>query len=71
MEGNLDMQYIMGVAQNVASLYWYIGDNNPFLAWILDVAASTSPPQVNSISWGSVEAVKQLHICIFCNPHFK
>lgn len=54
-EGNLDIQYIMGVAQNVASIYWYVGGSNPFVTWITQVASETNPPSVNSISWGTYE----------------
>lgn len=56
-EGNLDIQYIMGVAQYTTSIYWYVpASNNQFLVWILDVASESSPPLVNSISWGSLES---------------
>jgi putative alpha-1,2-mannosidase len=37
-EGNLDLQYIMGVAQNVATIYWYVGGGNPFVTWLTDIA---------------------------------
>ena len=56
-EGNLDTQYIMGVAQNVATIYWYVASTNPFVSWITSVANDANPPQSNSISWGSVEQV--------------
>jgi tripeptidyl-peptidase-1 len=55
-EGNLDIQYIMGMAQRTASIYWYVPvDGDPFITWILDVAADPYPPQSNSISWGEIE----------------
>jgi tripeptidyl-peptidase-1 len=54
-EGNLDIQYIMGVAQRVATTYWYVGGKDPFLDWITAVADMDDPPQVNSMSWGSIE----------------
>jgi len=63
-EGNLDVQYIMGVAQNVSTVYWYTSDSDPFLAWILAVANATEPPLVNSISWGSIECVSNLDFAI-------
>jgi subtilase family serine protease len=56
-EGNLDLQYMMGMAQNVATIYWYVGGGDPFVTWITDVADEENPPQSNSISWGSVEQV--------------
>jgi len=52
-EGNLDIQYIMGIAQRTTSIYWYSSYlvEDPFLAWITDVANLANPPQANSISW--------------------
>jgi len=54
-EGNLDVQYIMGVAQQTSTIYWYVGGNDPFTDWITDVANDPNPPLVNSMSWGSIE----------------
>jgi tripeptidyl-peptidase-1 len=56
-EGNLDVQYIMGVAQNVATIYWYVENlyYDPFLVWLVEMASEDSPPSSNSISWGGVE----------------
>jgi hypothetical protein len=59
-EGNLDVQYIMGVAQNVPTIYWYSTGSDPFLSWILQVSSATQPPLVNSISWGEFECVSCL-----------
>jgi hypothetical protein len=60
-EGNLDLQYIMGVAQNVQTYYWYTPPTgDPFVNWILDVASNPDPPQSHSISWGSIEPVKAI-----------
>lgn len=56
-EGNLDVQYMMGMAPGVATIYWYTGTTDPFLTWITNVANSPNPPLVNSISWGSMEMV--------------
>ena len=59
-EGNLDVQYIMGVAQQTATIYWYVTSNSttdPFVGWLVDIANTTNPPLVNSMSWGSVEQV--------------
>jgi tripeptidyl-peptidase-1 len=59
-EGNLDIQYMMGVAQRTSSVYWYVdssGSSDPFVAWITDVADERNPPRSNSISWGSTEQV--------------
>lgn len=57
-EGNQNIQYIMGIAQGVSTVYWYTGGADPFLDWILDVADEEAPPQVNSMSWGTTEQVK-------------
>lgn len=61
-EGNLDIQYIMGVAPLSPSYFWYISGSNAdvFLKWILDVAGTTNPPLVHSISWGSYEHVSEI-----------
>jgi tripeptidyl-peptidase-1 len=62
-EGNLDIQYMMGVAQRTSSLFWYVdssGSSDPFVAWITDVADESNPPRSNSISWGSTEQVGSL-----------
>jgi tripeptidyl-peptidase-1 len=67
-EGNLDVQYIMGVAQQTTSVYWYQPDtttSDPFVDWATDVANSTNPPLSNSISWGSIEQV----IYMYNSPH--
>jgi tripeptidyl-peptidase-1 len=57
-EGNLDIQYIMGVAQQTASTYWYVANsirNNPFVGWVTAIVDESNPPQANSMSWGSIE----------------
>ncbi|KAJ1435895.1 peptidase S8/S53 domain-containing protein [Ochromonadaceae sp. CCMP2298] len=54
-EGNLDVQYIMGIAQQTATIYWYVGGSDPFTDWVVDVANTPNPPLVNSMSWGSTE----------------
>jgi hypothetical protein len=57
LEGNLDLQYIMGMAQSTVTIYWYCEGLNPFVTWITDVADSPHPPTSNAISWGSIEQV--------------
>ena len=54
-EGNLDIQYIMGIAQNTTSVYWYVSGGNPFVAWLLEMENDSDPPKVNSVSWGVTE----------------
>lgn len=61
-EGNLDIQYIMGVAQKTASVYWYVTDDtdtDPFVLWITELANARYPPQSNSVSWGESEYVSR------------
>lgn len=58
-EGNLDIQYLMGIAQDTTSIYYYTdnssGQDDPFLVWILEVASDSNPPLVNSISFAEIE----------------
>jgi len=55
-EANLDVQYIMGVAQVAPTTYWFVpGDVEPFTAWIMSVADESKPPLVHSISYGGYE----------------
>eukprot|EP01038_Epipyxis_sp_PR26KG_P004236 gene4236-6013_t len=54
-EGNLDIQYIMGISQTTTSIYWYVAGADPFVAWVTDIANESNPPEANSMSWGSVE----------------
>lgn len=54
-EANLDVQYLIAVAQNTPTTYWYDGSNDAFLSWIKDVSATEKPPLVNSISYGAIE----------------
>jgi hypothetical protein len=70
-EGNLDVQYISAVAQRTGTIFWHVGTgspyNDPFLNWIMEVSADSTPPQTNSISYGSSEGVsfEFEHLC-FC-----
>lgn len=60
VEANLDIQYIMGVANNVPT--WFISTGGehegqePFLEWMMFMLNLTSAPYVNSISYGDVES---------------
>lgn len=56
IEANLDVQYIMAVAQNVPTTYYYWTGADPWLDWITTVADMADPPHVFSISYGSPEA---------------
>lgn len=59
LEGNLDLQYIMGIAQKTQTYFWWVNSSagNPFLEWILAVSEESNPPSVNSISYGAIEQV--------------
>jgi tripeptidyl-peptidase-1 len=65
-EGNLDIQYIMGVAQQTASIFWYIPRKSgvdSFAVWVTKIANDETPPQSNSMSWGAIEQVSVALIC--------
>lgn len=56
-EANLDVQYIMAVAQSAPTTYWSEANSlgDIFYKWIQEVATYTNPPLVHSISYGSIE----------------
>lgn len=56
-EGSLDIQYIMGIAQTLPTIYWHVNSTNTdaFIGYLTAVAATTNPPTVLSISWGANE----------------
>ncbi len=59
-EGNLDIQYIMGIAQETSSIFWYVPRRSgvdAFATWLVRMANSKDPPQSNSMSWGAIEQV--------------
>lgn len=58
-EGNLDIQYIMGVSQVTASIFWWVSGatTDPFVGWVTAMADETDPPKSNSASWGANEQV--------------
>lgn len=57
VEANLDVQYLMAMAQTAPFTYWSIDQNNqsPFVSWITAVANAANPPLVHSISYGAIE----------------
>ena len=56
-EANLDVQYMMGVSQVTPMTYYYeSNEEDPFTAFVEAIAAESSPPLVNSISYGSIES---------------
>jgi tripeptidyl-peptidase-1 len=55
-EGNLDTQFISGVAQGATNTFVQVQDlDTPFLKFIMYVSTMTTPPGVLSISYGSYE----------------
>jgi len=52
IEANLDVQYLMAVANNVPTTYYYWSGDDFLLDWIQQVANMVSPPLVFSISYG-------------------
>jgi len=52
IEANLDVQYLMAVATNVPTTYYYWDGEDFLLEWIQEVANMVSPPLVFSISYG-------------------
>lgn len=58
-EGNLSIQYLMGIAQQTESIWWYSSSENgvdPFVNWITNIANNPNPPQSSAVSWGVLEA---------------
>ena len=54
-EGNLDVQYMMGVSQVTPMTYYYIDESNFILDWLQTMASTPSPPLVLSVSWGMAD----------------
>jgi tripeptidyl-peptidase-1 len=50
-ESNLDVQYLMGIAQNVPTYHMYY-ENCEYVFMLQNVTASVNPPKVISISYG-------------------
>lgn len=67
VEGNLDVQYIMSIAANVSTTYWYTngtrpypggGENEDFVQWLMALSSSTDTlPSVISVSYADEEFV--------------
>jgi len=56
-ESNLDLEYLMAIAQNIPTtiIYETDGTNNGFLNWITTTANMVNPPLVHSMSYGADE----------------
>ena len=61
-EGNLDVQFLMGLAQRTTTIYWYEGNSvgDPFVQYLLDIESHGYVSKSNSISWGADEYVSRL-----------
>ena len=72
-EGNLDIQYIMCLAQKTTSYFWYVHLNSsmdPHLDDLIQIQEADNPPLVNSISWGSMEQLSSKCLLILSShPH--
>ena len=56
VEGNLDVQFISGVAQNANNtFYWNTNLATPFIEFITHISSMPTPPGTVSISYGSYE----------------
>jgi subtilase family serine protease len=56
VEANLDIQYIMSIAQHVSTTYHYWGFLvDPFVTWLFLLSNLHHPPSVLSISYGAEE----------------
>jgi subtilase family serine protease len=56
-EGNLDLQVMMGIAQETTTIFWHTEGSDPFVDYLTQLTGSDNPPLVNSVSWGSIEQV--------------
>ena len=56
-EANLDIQYIMGIGQDIPTTFWSTDDDSTFANWISQVAAAKDIPWVHSVSYGQVRRV--------------
>jgi subtilase family serine protease len=57
VEANLDVQVVLGVAQNIPLIYYSIpaNDQDPFYTWMVELGQNSNPPLVNSVSYGGIE----------------
>lgn len=57
VEANLDVQYIMGIAQNVSTTVLFVPGDETWEDFILSLADNLNPPDVVSISYGGPESL--------------
>eukprot|EP01035_Chromulina_nebulosa_P017782 gene17782-23388_t len=52
-EASVDLQYILAIANNVTTTYWYT--TKTYVSWLITIGNQSNPQQVISISYGSYE----------------
>lgn len=72
-EANLDVQYILGVAQGASLTFWSeaSSDQTPYYDWIVQVADDSDPPKVQSVSYGDVQNSYSQSIMSRTNTEFQ
>lgn len=55
-EANLDVQYIMAVAQNIPTYYYYDNSTDFLITWAFNILNMENPPLVTSISYSGYES---------------
>jgi len=77
-EAELDVQYIMSVGEGVRTWVWYTPgraptnpNNEPFLAWLVNVSATADAPWVHSVSYGEDEKSVGLDYASRINTEFQ
>jgi hypothetical protein len=55
VEANLDVQYIMGIAQNVSTTVLFVHGDETWEDFILSLAHNLNPPEEETITYGGPE----------------
>lgn len=76
IEASLDIQYLMGVSQNITTWFYFTAgyDNDgqePFLEWIIALNNDSNTPLVNSVSYGDYENSISFDYLDRCNVEFQ
>lgn len=75
VEAQLDIEYIMGTANDIATYFVYTAhlyqNQEPFLTWLENTSNMTAPPAVYSVSYGDVESSVSEEYAERCNTEFK
>jgi len=61
-EASLDVQYIMAVAQDIPTTFYYSESSVTLSSWLSSVASMPNPPNVFSVSYGSEETEEQTSV---------